>query len=277
MLVLYIVLLGAVVLIMGLSQNCRHKLEPPVDGFSGRDTLDVAIIYGPLSYYMYGDTLGGINYDLLRIYEKQCSIPVKFWPVVDIKESFNKLESGAFDMLASVTADYSIRKKFLTTESVFLDRLVLVQLEGNPKHKLVTSALDLAKDTIYIAEGSPADSRLENLSHEIGEQINIVALKNMSDEYLCIKVAKGELPLAVVNEKTAMALQKTYPNLSFMNPVSFTQFQSWLLPLKEKDKFNKVNNWLKDFKTTDNYREIINKYSETTNGTDSIEQPINQI
>ena len=65
---IYLILLFAAVSGMVLMRRCgSHNPYPrQSEGGSGADTLDVAIIYGPLSYFIYADTLGGLNYDLLR-------------------------------------------------------------------------------------------------------------------------------------------------------------------------------------------------------------------
>ena len=257
---IYLVLLLAVLTLMETTRSCRDTRLAPILQGNTKDTLDVAILYGPLSYYLYEDTLGGINYDLLRIFEKETDTPLKFWPIVNLQESYKKLENGTFNLLASVPADYSIKQRFLITPSIFLDRLVLVQLRDSIGKTKINSALDLAGDSVYISEGSPAVTRIKNLSSEIGEPIHIMSEKDYSDEYLTIKVALGDLPNAIVNEKTAKAMKVAYPMLSFENPVSFTQFQVWVMPREDSLVLNKITDWFETFKETPQYRDIINKY-----------------
>ena len=62
------------------------------NGDSTGDTIDVAVVYDPLSYYVYDDTLGGLNYDMLRIMESQTKMPLKLWPVVSLHDALRKLE-----------------------------------------------------------------------------------------------------------------------------------------------------------------------------------------
>lgn len=246
---------------MGFARSCSDGNLPPLaEGNTPGDTLDVAIVYGPLSYYVYDDTLGGINFDLLRQFSADSGTPVKFWPVVSFSESISKLEKGVFDVYASVASDYSIKQRFFTTESIFLDRLVLVQLMDSTGKSKINSALDLANDTVYVSAESPAIQRLVNLSKEIGDSIFIKADPSLSEEYLCMKVATGDIKLAVVNENTAAGLQANYPLLSFDTPVSFTQFQVWIAPKNDSVNILKINDWFDTFKQTSRYREIIDKY-----------------
>ena len=260
---LYIFLIVGVVAAMTFTKRCSNTtpLPPVISGGSQGDTVDVAVIYGPMSYYMYGDTLGGVNLDLLNAYRTATGSKMKFWPVVNLHDALDKLDKGSFDILASLPADNSVKQRFQTTESVFLDRLVLVQLADSAGNTRIKSALDLAGDTITIQKDSPAASRLSNLSNEIGGEINVVKDEKLSEEYLCIKVAKGEIPLAVVNEKIAEKMKTKYPRLSYDNPVSFTQFQVWVLPKGDTLLLHDINGWLSDFLKTPAYRAIIEKYN----------------
>ena len=62
--ILYSLLLVLAVAVMYSLKNCndRYYSVQKIGGSSG-DTLDVAIVYSPMSYYIYDDTVGGFNYD----------------------------------------------------------------------------------------------------------------------------------------------------------------------------------------------------------------------
>lgn len=263
---IYVLLLVVAVAAMGLIRRCNSgdALPPLARGNSAGDTIDVAVIYGPLSYYLYADTLGGVNFDMLSAFGKQTGRPVKMWPVVTLNDALDKLDDGTFDMLASLPSDNSVKERFLTTQSVFLDRLVLVQLADTAGNVKINSALDLANDTVHIQTDSPAHARLSNLANEIGAPINVVTENDLSEEYLCMKVATGDIFYAVVNEKTAAALKRKYTRLSYDNPVSFTQFQVWLLNKNDTSLLRTADSWLHDFKESKQYQEIMNKYQSPT-------------
>lgn len=259
---IYLILLSVAIAVMTVSRRC--STAPPLaavtSGDSAGDTIDVAIIYGPMSYFLYNDTLGGLNYDMLLKFEADTHTPLKLWPVVNLHDALRRLERRSFDMLASLPSDNAVKSRFLTTENVFLDRLVLLQLADEHGRVEVNSALDLADRTVSIQRESPAASRLANLSNEIGAPIEVEAEENLSEEYLSIKVAQGEIPLAVVNEKIARTMQKRYPRLSFDNPVSFTQFQVWLLPKGDTALLSRIDRWLIDFKDSPAYRQLLDRY-----------------
>lgn len=259
---LYVVLLVAVASIMAGAKRCNQSTPLPLitHGDSKGDTIDVAIVYGPLSYYLYDDTLGGLNYELLLKMGEDLDTPVKLWPVVSLHEALQRLENGTYDMLASLPLDNSVKQRFLTSKSVFLDRLVLVQLADSSGNVKVTSALDLGNDSIHIQKGSPAAARLDNLSDETGTRIPVKQEDALSEEYLCMKVATGDFKLAVVNEKTASTMKKTYPRLAYDNPVSFTQFQIWALPRGDTARLAAVDRWLDSIQQTPYYKNLVKIY-----------------
>lgn len=259
---LYIILLFAVAVVMIGAKRCSSSAPLPFlsQGNSQGDTIDVAIVYGPLSYYLYNDTLGGLNYELLQKMEQDLRTPVKLWPVVSLHDALQRLEKGNYDMLASLPLDNSVKQRFLTSKSVFLDRLVLVQLADTSGKVIVNSALDLGPDSIHIQKDSPAAARLANLSSEIGTPIPVKQENGLSEEYLCMKVATGAFKLAVVNEKTAATMRATYPRLAYDNPVSFTQFQIWALPLGDTTRLATVDRWLDSIQQTPYYKNLIKRY-----------------
>lgn len=197
---------------------------------------------------------------MLQAFGKETASPLKFWPIVNLHDALTRLENGKYDMLASLPSDNSVKQRFLTTRSVFLDRMVLIQLSDTSGNTPIHSALELSGKTIHIQQDSPAAMRISNLSNEIGDSIYIKAEQDMSEEYLCMLVATGKVPLAVVNEKIANKMQSQYPRLSYDNPVSFTQFQVWLINKDDTLLLHKANNWLDEFQSKPDYRQLIEKY-----------------
>lgn len=213
------------------------------------DTLRAAVVYGPNSYRVIegedgNDSITGINYFLLRELQDSIGAKIIMHPVINRDDALAKLETGDFDILASLPADNYLKDKFLTSETIALDRLVLIQMKGKDGKTPATSALDLAKDTVHVEKGSAATRRLSNLQKEIGDTIYIAEEEGLSEEYLSIKVATGVWKYAVVNEKTAEEMKTRYPDLDYSTPVSFTQFQVWVLPLGKDSLLKKVNDFL---------------------------------
>ncbi|MCH5235793.1 MAG: transporter substrate-binding domain-containing protein [Muribaculaceae bacterium] len=257
----YAMIAAIFIFVMGITRNCGRIQSAPIEGFSGGDTLDIAFLYVPGSYYLYQDSLSGINREVAMQFSRETNVPIKEWTISDPAEGMAKLESGAFDIVASLPLDNYIKNRFNVSESVFLDRLVLVQLVDSVTGvKPVNSSLDLNGKRVYVTSGSSALQRMKNLAEEIGGNIEIEEVPEHSDELLTLKVANGSIPLAVVNERVAKKVSESYPNLNYDNSVSFTQFQVWVFNPSDSIPSQKFNNWFDQFRTTDEYRSLINNF-----------------
>lgn len=248
LMILYIALLlvatGAICALHTCSLQREGQAPMRVAGPSGGDTIDVALVYGPASYFIYADTLGGYNYDLLRLISRTEGVPMKFSPVGSLREALRQLRSGRYDMLASLPVDAAYRDKVLYSAPIYLDRQVLVQRKDAQGRVSASSALDLAGDTVHIEQDSPIAARLANLSHEIGDTIHVSEHPELSAELLVLKVQSGALRYAVVNEQTALPLVEKFPELDISSPISFTQFQSIVVAPGDSALLRRLDSWL---------------------------------
>ncbi len=247
----YLLLLLLIIAAMvGLRYMSEGNAQSRLRRASDVDTIRAAIVYGPNSYRVLtsedgNDSIVGINYHLLREFQDSLGIVMKLYPVIDRDEALAKVARGQYDILASLPADNYIKEHFLTSDEVSLDKLVLIQRLKESGKTPLRSALDLAGDTVHVEKGSAAVRRIDNLMREIGDSIHVVEEEGMSEEYLAMKVANGSWRYAVVNEKTAEEMHRIYPDLDYSTPVSFTQFQVWVLPLDRDSLLHRINTFLR--------------------------------
>ena len=221
----------------------------------------VAIEYAPMFLYTYDDTLGGFSYDLLNLVVKQGGLQMKYQPVVTLSTALEKLRNGECKMVCAefpVTKEH--KQEYLFTNPIYLDRQVLVQRKDSVGGIVVESQLDLAQDTVWVIDGSSAELRLKNLSHEIGNTIYVKTETSYGAEQLFLRVASGEIKNAVMNERIAMELAKKYPNVDISTGISFTQFQSWILNKNDSVFCDSINKWLDAVKLTPEYATLYNRY-----------------
>lgn len=244
----YLLLLIIVIIAMF---GMRHmaKRHTAADNSAREDTIHAAVVYGPNSYRVLtsedgNDSIIGINYHLLKGLEQELGVKVLLHPVIDREDAMEKVKKGDYDILASLPADMYLKDNYLTTGNIYLDRMVLLQKRLPSGALSARSSLDLDGDTIHVEKGSAAKRRLENLQKEIGGTITIVEEPELSEEYLAMKVANGVWKYSVVNEKTAEQMKEQYPELDYSTPVSFTQFQLWIMPQGHDSLLNLVNAYL---------------------------------
>ena len=259
------VMLAGLILVMMMMyplRKCSYTPGNIIQMPSGGDTIDVAIEYAPLSLYRYDDTIGGFDYDMLRELASKHNLTIKFHPVVSLPRSLELISDDVYDILAAnipVTSEFKENYTFL--EPVLLDRQVLVQRRNPETGKgSITSQLDLAGDTLWVVDGSSSMSRISNLSHEIGDTIYVNTIPDCSSEQLFIMTAIGDVKQSVINESVARSLAKDYPDIDISTEISFSQFHSWVISGKRPELQDSLNNWIKQYKSTPQYRALTKRY-----------------
>jgi ABC-type amino acid transport substrate-binding protein len=263
-LALYLLLLVAVIIAMVMLRNCSNDEQlmgahNRIDKESSGDTIDVAIEYSPLSYYTYGDTLGGFNYEFLKLLSSTCGIKFKYHPIVSLQPALSGLKKGLYDVLAAqfpVTREN--KEHYLFTSALYLDNQVLVQ--RNEGGLTITSQLDLAGDTVNIVKGSPMRDRIISLSREIGDTIYVVQDSVYGPEQLFLMVATGDIKYAVINESIAKKLAASHPGVDVSQAISFTQFQSLTLDKGNIELCDKLNECILKVKKMPEYNQLLRKY-----------------
>ena len=263
-LALYAGLLLVVIVLMICLKKCNNDnlsvaSHTTTEHASGGDTIDVAIEYSPMSYYAYGDTLGGFTYEFLTLLSDSCKVPLKFHPVVSLKAALEGLDKGIYDVMAAqfpVTREN--KQHYLFTSALYLDKQVLVQ--RNTDGLAIQSQLDLAGDTVNIVKGSPMRDRIISLSREIGDTIYVISDSIYGPEQLFLMVSTGDIKFAVINESIARKMALSHPNVDISTAISFSQFQSLTLRKEDRDLCEKFNKWIDQTKKLPEYRPLYDKY-----------------
>ncbi len=243
---LYAILLVIVVASMVALSLCDRPKENAETRHSGGDTLDIAIEYSPVTYYTYNDTLGGYNYDLLRLISDKVKRPMKFHPVVTLEKALTGLEEGKFDIVVAQFPMTAVdTSRFAFTEPIYIDQQVLVQRRGSQS---IHSQLDLAGDTVWVVKGSPMIQRIASLSREIGDTIYVHVDELYGPEQLMMMVSTGEIRYAVVNRSIARAMSTRLNNLDRSVAISLSQFQSWMVAKDRKILCDSLNRWHRQVK-----------------------------
>ena len=268
-LALLVLLLLGVIILMSMLRGCSSSEIISSDGGTGKsggDTIDVAIDYSPMSLYTYGDTLGGLSHDIMVQVARIAGFPVKFHPVTSLDRALRDLNDGLVDVVVAdlpVTTDFQRMYRF--TEPVYLDRQGLLQHRdtsslGAVDAEPVKSVLDLAGRRVWVVANSPAETRLHNLSAEIGDTIYIEHDEQYGAELLALLTSIGEIQLCVVNEQVAKAMAKDSPTLDVMTNVSFTQFQAWAMRRDAAELAEKIDTAIVRFKATSDYETLLSRY-----------------
>lgn len=239
------VLLGITIALMVTLSRCDRPVGTGMDKPSDGDTLDIAIEYSPITYYSYDDTLGGFDYDLLRLIGQRHHRPMKFHPIVTLSKGLNGLNDSTYDLLVAQFPMTAVgRKHYLFTTPIYIDKQVLVQRSSTR----IRQQFELAGDTVWVVKGSPMRERIEGLSREMGDTIHVMADATHGAEQLLLRVAAGEIKYAVVNRSIARLMSDKVPGLDLSVDISLSQFQSWVLRKNNQALCDSLNLWLNQIK-----------------------------
>ncbi|NJM16046.1 MAG: transporter substrate-binding domain-containing protein [Bacteroidales bacterium] len=216
--------------------------------------------FNSTNYFIYKGAPMGFQYELLQELSNYLGLNIEVVVSNDLSDNFKRLESNEIDIIASnltVTAD---RKKFMQfTTPLGATRQVIVQRSNALGY--IDSPLQLAGKRVYVAANTSYIERLSNLSSEIGDTI-IVYETNFETEELIEQVAKGKIDFTVCDENIAKVNAQLYDNIDIKTEVSFPQYFAWAVSKDNDTLLHKINAWLVDFKKTNKYKLVYNKYFE---------------
>ena len=267
--IVYLVLLAIVVATMFLLwRNISHtadRKDLPWDfeEISEAGGLNVGTDYNSIGYFVSGDTVRGFQLEMLQALEMEWGIRVNLFIENSLEDNLKGLSDKRYDLIArSIPVNTELKEQIAFTVPITLNKLVLVQrkAEFNDSIEPIRQHLDLAKRTIHVPFESPAILRLNNLSHEIGDTIFIVEDPVYEVEQLVIMVAAGDVDFTVCDEKIAMRLAETLPEIDVETDISFTQLESWAVRDDSPVLLDSLNNWLSRFIKTRSFQQIQQRY-----------------
>lgn len=243
-------LLVAILIIYSLSNGLmKSKRDLPEIMTAGK--LNVVTEYSSIDSQMNGDSVDGLQNDLLQFIAKRSGLNIKIFFEKDLKTAVRKLESNDYDIIAQSIPVTTENKKYLTfTVPVTQSKQMLVQRKRNDADSVlfISNQLDLANQTIYVTSNSPVILRLRNLAEEIAEPIHIKEIPDYAQEQLINSVDQRKIDYAVVDKEIILKDAALFPELDFSIDISFTQLQAWAIRKTSPVLLDSLNNWITAFK-----------------------------
>lgn len=228
------------------------------------DTLRVATLYSPSSYFIYRDEPMGYDYSLLTqlAADKGFAVDLKVAP--SLQKMIEMLDSGEVDLLAyevPVTAEY--RKRVLPCGPENFTYQVLVQPKKEGR-KLISDVTELVGAHIYVEAESKYQYRLENLNEELGGgiHIHVIDRDTLITEDLIDMVSEGEIPLTVVDNDIARINKTYHSDLDISMPLSFPQQQRWAVAPDRTWLADSIDRWFAQETPRRRQAELLKRYFE---------------
>jgi membrane-bound lytic murein transglycosylase F len=131
----------------------------------------------------------------------------------------------------------------------------------NINDSLIKNPVDLIEKEVFVLAGSSFETRLKNLSEEIGGDIIIRPdTASLESESLMRKVAMGEIDFTIADQMMARVNASYYPNLDINTPISMAQQVAWATRKNSPQLVEAVNQWLAGVKKEATFMVIYNRY-----------------
>ena len=239
-------------LIAGLAKWLLERDIPPRDfpEIQSSGIINVVTEYNSIGYYVSGDTLAGVQYELCRYIEKRSGLQVHITPENNWENSLKRLEDNTCDIIAMNTPVTVESKEVVAfTIPIAQNKQVLVQRKPgeNDSLPIIRNQMDLAHKTVLAPAGSPGILRLRNLSEEIAEPIYIQEVEDYTQEEIIRIVAYGETDYAIADKEIALKNARLFPNLDVKTEISFTQLQAWAVRKNAPVLLDSLNIWIADY------------------------------
>lgn len=228
------------------------------------DTLRVATLYSPTSYFIYRDAKLGYDYSLVSQFCEDKNIVIDLVVAPNMASMIELLDSAKVDLLAyeiPITSEY--KNRVLHCGVVNSTSQVLVQPLKN-KLAEITDVTQLVGKDVYVEKDSKYQQRIENLSNELGGGINIhlVDKDTLIAEDLIRMVSTGEIPLTVVDSDIARLNKTYYKDLDITLQLSFPQRSSWGVSPSNPWLAQIINEWIEQESPKRKYAEVHKRYFE---------------
>lgn len=236
-----------------------------------RDTLRAIITYSSTSYFIHKGEPMGYEYELVQNLAEHLGLNLKLIVAHDMDAMIGMLLRGEGDLIAHGLTITKSRKEIVsfslphnTTQQVLVQRMP----ENWRKMKrhvidrgLIRNPVDLIGKTVSVRSGSSYYSRLENLSEEIGDDIEIdVVSGELSTDELIEKVAHGELDLTIADQNIALISQTYFDQIDIETSVSLLQQLAWAVRKSSPSLLEAIDEWIAANQKKSDYHVIYNKY-----------------
>ncbi len=226
--------------------------------------LKVVTLNNSTSYFLYRGTPMGFHYELIKKYTEKLGVTLDLEVATDSKMALEMLQKGQCHILATNVGITGRRKrKMLFTAPFFQTKPVLVQNKQSKK-QYVEDWLDVDTLQVAIAKGLENEHLVKNLEETLGLCMNVLYYSEIDQEDLLSWVAEDSIPATFSDEITAKVAKTYFPNLDISISAGLPHNIAWAVNLEATDLLQNVNEWLRFFKKTPEYRRLYTKYFRNT-------------
>lgn len=255
----------------GGSQGHRSETDSVTTTHPLPDTLRVATLYSPTSYFIYREEKMGYDYNLVTRLAADKGMAVDLVVAPNLASMIEMLDSGEIDLIAyevPVIAEYKHHAIPCGPENFTTQVLVQPRTDS----MAITDVTQLVGREVYVEKGSKYQLRLQNLNDELGGGIKIhpIDRDTLITEDLIAMVSSGEIPLTIVDSDIARINKTYYRDLDITLKLSFPQQSSWAVSPANQWLADSINQWFSQENHRRTQAELLKRYFELSKGEASL-------
>lgn len=228
------------------------------------DTLRVATLYSPTSYFIYREEPMGVDYSLVKRLADDKGMELEIIVAPAMASMIEMLDSGIVDLVAypvPVTSEY--RDGVIPCGPRSETHQVLVQPRRSHS-VLINDVTQLPGHDVYVEKESKYYYRMHNLNDELGGGISIhpIDRDTLIGEDLIEMVSDGTIPLTVIDSDIARLNRTYYPNLDVSLALSFAQRHAWGVSIRHRWLADSIDAWMNQERPRDTRDRLLRRYFE---------------
>ncbi len=236
-----------------------------------RGKLVAITSYSATSYFLYRGQPMGYEYELLQRLANHLELELEIKIAYNLDSFVHMLNKGEGDLVAHNLAITKERLKHVDfTEPHNNTRQVLVQRKPdnwrkmklhNIEEQLIRDPNELIGKPIHVRKQSSYYERLNNLSEEIGGDIDIKPVEGgLTTETIIRKVANKEYEYTVADEYIAELNRTYYQNIDAETVLGIPQRLAWMVRKTSPQLKEAINEWIAEARKSPDYFVVYNKY-----------------
>jgi membrane-bound lytic murein transglycosylase F len=233
-----------------------------------RGKLIVTTNYNSIEYFVYKGLPMGYQLEMLKAFSNHLGVKLELMITNDLASNVGLLAIEKCDLIAcnitvtkerSQAVDFSV--PIMQTRQVLVQRDPFKTKDTNfRKAAFIRKLADLAGKTVYVQKNSVHYLQLIDIQKGMKQPIHIVESDSLETEQLMELVANGSIDYTVTDENFARVNKTYFKNLDIETAVSDRQNLAWAVRHSSDSFLIVLNTWLKELKTTNQYKMMYDKY-----------------
>jgi membrane-bound lytic murein transglycosylase F len=216
------------------------------------DTISVCLFYHAADYFVYQGSVIGFQHDIFKQMEKDFGRPVEITIEADPEKMFLTALSNQYDIV-SFDFDKSNYEPFYidVSEPVAYTYPVIIMRKKDPAYDslphIVNTSAKYYNELDFSSLKDPSSWKIQHNPD--------LAIEDLMD-----MLVDKQIDYAVCNYNVAITLMPFYTQLTIGPRVGKNFPRTWILNQHNTQLNDSINRWLSDFKETNKYQSICEKY-----------------